>query len=286
MKLIDTHCHLDFPDFENDLEAILENAREQGVGEMITIATDVESSRKAIALAEKHPGLYATVGVHPCEAMKASETFCDELEALVSHPKVVAIGECGLDYYWLPGKQRQPHADAGKALQAQDASVLELEMADQEIMNRQAIVFQQQLDLAASCGLNVVVHQRESWDACIRAITPYKGKLRCVFHCFGGSPEEAAALKADNHMVSFTGIVTFKNAEQVRLCAQAVTEDSFMVETDAPYLAPVPHRGKRCEPAHTRLTAEKIAEVRGVSLESIAEATTRNARNFFRFPAD
>ena len=147
----------------------------------------------------------------------------------------------------------------------------------------QADAFRMQLDLAAELGLNVVIHQRSAWDDTLDLLRPYTGKVRGVFHCFGGTPEEAAEVQALGHLVSFTGIITFKNAEQVRLTAAAVPSDGYMVETDCPYLAPVPHRGKRAEPSHTRLVAEIIARERGVSLEEIAQKTTNIAEEFFRF---
>jgi TatD DNase family protein len=140
-----------------------------------------------------------------------------------------------------------------------------------------------QLDLAVELGLNVVIHQRSSWSDTLEVLRGYTGKVRGVFHCFGGTPEEAAEVASLGHLVSFTGIITFKNAEQVRETAAAVALDGYMVETDCPYLAPVPHRGKRAEPAHTRLVAETIAKARGISLEEVAAQTTRTAEGFFRF---
>ena len=142
--------------------------------------------------------------------------------------------------------------------------------------------FTAQLDLAAEFGLNVVIHQRDAWDDTLDILKDYTGRLRGVFHCFGNTPDQAREILALGHLVSFTGIVTFKNAALVRDVVVAIPPDAFMVETDCPYLAPVPHRGKRCEPAHTRLVAEKIAEVRGATLEAIAAATTRTAEAFFR----
>ena len=146
----------------------------------------------------------------------------------------------------------------------------------------QAEAFAAQLDLAVEFGLNVVIHQRDAWGDTLDILKDYTGKLRGVFHCFGNTPDQAAELLALGHLVSFTGIVTFKNAELVREVVASIPAEAFMVETDCPYLAPVPHRGKRCEPSHTRLVAEKIAEVRGTTLEEIAALTTRTADLFFR----
>ena len=156
-------------------------------------------------------------------------------------------------------------------------------IAESSWKSRQAEAFRIQLDLAAELGLNVVIHQRDAWEPTLEVLRDYTGKVRGVYHCFGGTPEQAAEVAALGHLVSFTGIITFKNAEQVRLTAAAVPSDGYMVETDCPYLAPVPHRGKRAEPAHTRLVAEKVAEVRGVSLDEVAAQTTRTAEAFFRF---
>jgi TatD DNase family protein len=147
----------------------------------------------------------------------------------------------------------------------------------------QASIFQGQLDLAVECGLNVVIHQRgDCLDDTLRLLAPYQGKFQAVFHCFGGSAETAAKLFSLGHLVSFTGIVTFKNAELMQACAASVPDGSYMVETDCPYLAPVPFRGTRCEPAYTRQTAEKIAALRNQPLEQIAETTTATAEAFFR----
>ena len=145
-------------------------------------------------------------------------------------------------------------------------------------------MFEQQLDLAAELGLNVVIHQRDAWDDTLEIMKPYTGKVRGVFHCFGGSLEQANAVIDLDHLVSFTGIVTFKNGATVREVATQIPLWKFMVETDCPYLAPVPFRGKRCEPAHTRIVAETIATARGMTMEEVAEATTETAEKFFRFP--
>jgi TatD DNase family protein len=283
--LTDTHSHLDFPDFSPDLDAVLDRAREAGVPRIITIATDLASSRQAVELAERHPGVYATIGIHPNDAQEAPENFIEELRPLASHPKVVAIGECGLDYHRLPGRvHKSPFEDVARADVMQDPMALSLQIADDAVKNRQAAVFQQQLDLAVETGLNVVIHQRDSWTDLLALLDPYHGRLRTVFHCFGGNSEDAAFLFSKGHLISFTGIVTFKNARTVQETARTAPSGSFMVETDCPFLAPTPHRGQRCEPAHTRLVAEKIAELRGQSLAEVANATETAAHSFFRFP--
>jgi TatD DNase family protein len=161
---------------------------------------------------------------------------------------------------------------------------IEAGIHDGAYKSKQASLFQQQLDLAAELGLNVVIHQRDAWDDTLEIMKPYTGKVRGVFHCFGGSLEQANTVIDLDHLVSFTGIVTFKNGVAVREVAAQIPLWKFMVETDCPYLAPVPFRGKRCEPAHTRIVAETIATARRVTVEEVAEATTETAEKFFRFP--
>jgi TatD DNase family protein len=284
MNLIETHAHLDYPDFEPDLEGVISRAAEAGVTRIISIGTGLESSRRAVALAERFPNVFAVVGIHPTNVTEEGLDFLPALGELARHPKVVAIGETGIDYHHLPEELQPPKvADVDSALLAQSHGDQERLIAEGAWKSAQADAFRMQLDLAVELGLNVVIHQRSAWEDTLEVLRPYTGKLRGVFHCFGGTPEEAAEVAALGHLVSFTGIITFKNAEQVRLTAAAVSADGYMVETDCPYLAPVPYRGKRAEPAHTRLVAEKIAEVRGITLEEVAEATTRTAEGFFRF---
>ncbi|HEY3897636.1 MAG TPA: TatD family hydrolase [Chthoniobacter sp.] len=283
--LIDTHAHLDFPDFANDFDGVLARAEAAGIQRIVTIGTSVEGSREAVALAEKYPQVYAVIGVHPNSAVEAADNFIDELRTLAKSPRVVAIGEAGLDYYRLPSKQ---------LLAAKDAVLSEMPWADPNepaaairdgaIKTAQATVFEQQLDLAAELGLNIVIHERDAWDDTVSLLQPYTGKLRAVFHCFGKSPAYARVLLEMGHMVSFTGIVTFKNAAEAQETARTIPDSSFMFETDCPYLAPVPFRGKRCEPAYTRETASHVARLRGTTLESLAAQTTANAAAFFRFP--
>lgn len=279
--LIDTHAHLDYPDFSADFDGVLARASAAGVTRIITIGTGLESSRRAVALAERHPNVFAVVGIHPTNVQEEPADFLEELRAIARHPKVAAIGETGLDYYRLPSESL-PSSPAFAALQAETSTDAEAAIVDGAYKAAQAEAFRAQLELAAELGLNVVIHQRSAWEDTIDLLRPYTGRLRGVFHCFGNLPEQAAEIAAMGHLVSFTGIITFKNAPLVRETAAAVAADGYMVETDCPYLAPVPHRGQRAEPAHTRLVAEKIAEVRGQSLEEIAAATTRTAERFFR----
>jgi TatD DNase family protein len=282
--LIDTHAHLDYPDFSGDLDDVIRRAGEAGVTRIITIGTGIESSRRAVALAEKYPSVHAVVGIHPTNVQDEVEDFLPELRVLAEHPKVAAIGETGLDYHHLPSGELQTSA-AMAALQADVPRDAEAAVMDGAYKSAQAEAFRVHLDLAGALDLNVVMHQRDAWDDTLEILKSYDGRVRGVFHCFGNRPDQAMEVIALGHLVSFTGIVTFKNATLVRETAVTVPEDCFMVETDCPYLAPVPHRGKRCEPAHTRLVAEQIAQIRGVSLEDIARQTTATAEKCFRLAA-
>jgi TatD DNase family protein len=283
--LIETHAHLDYPEFTTDFEDVLRRADEAGVTRIITIGTSIESSRRAVDLAEKYSNIYAVIGVHPTYAAKAEDDVMTPLRELAKRRRVVAIGETGLDYHHLPSveaaKQKNVQVFA-RALQGEVEEEIEANIQDGAFKSRQAGLFQQQLDLAAELGFNVVIHQRDAWDDTLEIMKPYTGKLRGAFHCFGGTLEQANEVIDLDHLVSFTGIVTFKNGANVREVAAKVPFWKFMVETDCPYLAPVPFRGKRCEPAHTRIVAETIAAARGVPLQEIAEATTETAENFFR----
>ena len=283
--LIETHAHLDYPDFAADLDDVVRRANEAGVTRIITIGTSIESSRRAVELAEKYPGIYAVIGVHPTNAEQAGEDVITPLRELAKSPRVVAIGETGLDYHDLPSVEaaKQKNVQVFNALQSGTEEQLEASIEDGAYKSRQADLFAEQLDLAVELRLNVVIHQREAWDDTLQILRDYGREISGVFHCFGGTLEQADEVLGLGHLVSFTGIVTFKNGAGVRQVAAKVPLDAFMVETDCPYLAPVPFRGKRSEPAHTRLVAESIAGARGISLEEIARATTATAEEFFRF---
>jgi len=284
-QLVETHAHLDYPDFAADFDDVLRRANEAGVTRIITIGTSIESSRRAVELAEKYPSIYAVIGVHPTYAEQAGEDIITPLRELAKSPRVVAIGETGLDYHHLPSVEaaKQKNVQVFNALQSGTEEQLEASIEDGAFKSKQADLFEEQLDLAVELRLNVVIHQRDAWDDTLEIMRPYSGRLRGVFHCFGGTLEQANEVLDLGHLVSFTGIVTFKNGASVRQVAAKVPLDKFMVETDCPYLAPVPFRGKRCEPAHTRLVAESIASARGISFEEIARATTATAEEFFRF---
>lgn len=278
----DTHAHLDYPDFAKDFEAVLARAQDAGVDRIVTIGTGIESSRRAIALAEKYDSIFAVVGVHPTNVQEESGDWLDVLRGLAMHPRVAAIGETGLDYHRLPSEGLDS-SPALSALQTELASDTEAAIVDGAYKAAQAEAFAAQLDLACELGLNVVIHQRDAWADTLDLLRPFTGRLRGVFHCFGNTPEQAAEILAMGHLVSFTGIITFKNAGLVRDVATTIPADCFMVETDCPYLAPDPHRGQRCEPAHTRLVAEKIAAIRGMTTEELSRVTEATANRFFRF---
>lgn len=260
----DTHAHLDYPDFTSDFSLMLERARAAGIARMICIGTSFASSRRAIALAEEHNEIYAVVGWHPSDALAAPGDIRSELRELAGHQKVVAIGETGLDYYRMPSAKGGTPAD------------------DEHYKRRQAQLFLQQLEVAAELGLHCVIHQRgETLDDTLALMQPFAGTVRGVFHCFSGSLDALQRIRALGSMVSFTGIVTFKNGDNVREAAKATPLGEFMLETDCPFLAPVPYRGKRCEPAYVKEIAETIAGAKGCSLPELSRATCEAAHAFF-----
>jgi TatD DNase family protein len=247
VKLVDSHCHLDDPKFDEDREQVIERARAAGVERMLAIGTgsgppDLEV---AVRLADRYPFLFATIGVHPHDAAKATEETFARLRELAAHPKVLAIGEIGLDYHY-----------------------------DFSPRDVQRDVFERQLALAAEAGKPIVIHTREAWDdtlAAIRAL-PHGG----IMHCFTGDPAQARQALDRGFHLSFGGVLTFPKAESLREAARLTPGDRLLVETDCPYLAPVPHRGKRNEPAFVVETVRKLAEVRSTGVEAIAGLTTSN----------
>ncbi len=278
--LFDTHAHLDYPEFAADFEEVLARAESAGVSRMLTIATGLQSSLRAVELAEKYPMISAVIGIHPLHAHEEPESSINEIEKLASHPKVVAIGEIGLDFH--ERESTQTTEPALMALGAQTNESIEDTIRRQSIRSRQSEVFSALLDVAVRTGKNVVIHQRDSWEETLSILKPFTGKLRGVFHCFGGSIDQAREILSCGHIVSFTGIVTFKNAVMVRETARALHPGQFFLETDCPYLAPAPYRGKRCEPAHTRIIAEELAKERGESVEQLCSHTTEAAKAFFK----
>lgn len=267
----DTHAHLDYEDFQPDFAALVERARDAGIVRMISIGTTLASSERAVRLAEQHEGIYAAVGWHPSDANEAPEDVRPALRALAAHPKVVAIGEIGLDYYRLPS-----HRPGGTVAD------------DERYKANQARIFAQQMGLAAELGLPAVIHQRSSMAAILEQMQPFVGRIHAVFHCFSEPPATLQRILAMNCLVSFTGILTFKNGQNVREALAATPMDAFMLETDCPYLTPEPYRKtvRRCEPAFVRETALVAAQVKGCSLEELSAATCATAQRFFaKMPA-
>jgi TatD DNase family protein len=263
MEFFDTHAHLTWKDFSGEVDAIIERAKAAGIAKIVTIGTTVESSRRAVEIAEAHADVFAAVGWHPGDAEEAPRDFCAELRKLAAHPKVVAIGETGLDYYRLPTK-------SGGSLE-QDAGVKE----------RQKELFEEQMNLAAEFGLNAVIHTRESFADTIEIVRKYSGRVRTVFHCFVEDTASMRAVLETGGLVSFTGICTFKNAQTIRDTIAATPLESLLLETDSPFLAPVPYRGKRCEPAYVKEISEAVAQIKKCTLSELSQATCANARKFF-----
>ncbi|MFQ5595495.1 MAG: TatD family hydrolase [Anaerolineae bacterium] len=259
MQLIDTHAHLHAEQFDEDRDAVIRRMREAGVTGVVTIGTDVPASRAAIDLADQHPDIWATVGVDPHEAASFSNSTLDELRGLAGSPQVVAIGEIGLDYYW-----------------------------DKAPRQVQARVFERQLELARALRLPVVIHNREAHADTLAMLREWAGdhpwhgeRPLGVLHCFSGDAEMALAAIEIGFMISLAGPVTFKNAKKPVAVAGAVPLEWLVVETDAPYLAPHPHRGQRNEPAYLPLTAQRIADIKGIPVETVAEATLANSKVLF-----
>lgn len=264
-RFYDTHAHLDAPEFAEDLAQVIERAHAAGIARIIAIGTDTESSRRAVRIAEENPGVYAVVGWHPSEAGGAPADFRPQLRELARHPKVVGLGETGLDYHHLPG-------EPGAGETPEQARYKE----------RQAQLFRQHLEIAAELGLNCVIHQRDALEDTLAQLAPFADRVRGVFHCFANDAASMNRIVAMNSLVSFTGIATFKNGQNVRDTIAATALDRFMLETDCPYLAPVPYRGKRCEPAYVRELSEVVAHVKGCSRGALSAATCATAEAFFR----
>ncbi len=250
--LVDSHCHLDFPDFGTELDAIVARARALDIGRMVTISTRVKRHAQVMAVAERFDDVFCSVGTHPHHADEELDISADDLAARSQHPKVVAIGEAGLDYQY----DNSPRA-------AQEQG------------------FRVHITAARRTGLPLVIHSREADDDMARILEEESGKgaFPAVLHCFTGGRGLAMRAVALGHYVSFTGILTFKNSQTLRDIAAELPADRILVETDAPYLAPLPYRGKRCEPAYVVETAKILAQARGVAPDQIASQTTEN---FFR----
>lgn len=254
MELIDTHSHLTFEPLSADVPGVIERSRAAGVVGWITVGTHLEDSRKAIELAGQYESMYATVGIHPHDAQTADSRALEELKGLARGDKVVAIGETGLDFHYNFSKQPD-----------------------------QKRVFEAHLQIAREVGLPVVIHSRNAFDETMEILDRCGGGLKgVVFHCFSGSAEQARMVLDRGYLVSFTGVVTFKNAEVTRQAAQIVPLDHLMIETDCPYMSPEPVRSQKPnEPALMAHTAQFLARLKGMSLDDLAKATSRNAVGFF-----
>ena len=260
----DTHAHLDYPDFAQELPQVVARATEAGISKVVSIATNLESSQRVLQIAERFPNVFAVVGCHPTDAAEAPDDVRPQLRELARHPKVVALGETGLDYYRLPSKK------AGGT-----------PADDQKYKEKQAALFRQHLEVAAESGLNCVIHQRDSFQDTLALLQPFADKVRGVFHCFANDAEAMRRVLALGSLVSFTGILTFKNGANIRETLAATPMDQFMLETDSPFLAPVPYRGKRCEPAYVREISIVAAEVRQCAIDELSAATCATAEKFF-----
>jgi TatD DNase family protein len=258
MGLIDSHCHLDFPQFDKDRDEVLARAVEAGVTAIINPGTDLASSRRAVALAEKYDNVYAAVGVHPHDASTLDPQTLAELRELASHPKVVAIGEIGLDYY----RDLSPRA-------------------------QQRAAFDAQLALAADLDRPVIIHQRESAADVMAALRDWttEGHPSCVLHAFSGDEAMADEVVSLGFFIGVGGPLTFQNARRLPEIVPKLPLSCLVVETDAPYLAPHPHRGKRNEPAYVVLVAERLAGLRKLSLDELSRNLTDNTRRLFRLPS-
>ncbi len=261
MHLIDSHAHLDGTEFDADREQVLARARAAGVGQIICVgaAGDLATAQRTIALAEREPGLFATVGIHPHEAACLEPSWWPELEALAKHPSVVAIGETGLDYFY-----------------------------DNSPRETQRRCFAGFLDLARRSKLPIVCHIRDAHEDARAILTEHNaGDIGGVIHCFTGTPEEATAYVEMGLYISFSGIVTFpgKRSDPVRAAVRVVPHDRILLETDCPYLAPAPMRGKRNEPAFVVHTAEAVAREAGLDIDELTQAATANTRRLFALPS-
>ena len=250
--IFDTHAHYDDEAFAPDRASLLSAMPAAGVARIVDPGCDLRSSRAAVALAEVYPFVYAAVGIHPENCGDFTPGDLDVLRTLAAHPKVVAIGEIGLDYYWAENPPRE---------------------LQQEVLRRQ-------LRLAEELGLPVIIHDRDAHGDTLEMVREFP-QVRGVFHCFAGSVEMARELIKMGWMLSFNGAVTFKNAKKAPEVIAAVPLEKLMIETDAPYLTPVPHRGERNDSSYVRLVAEKIAQIKGLTPEEVEKATWENGRRFF-----
>jgi len=250
---IDSHAHLFYPNFNGEVDDVIQRAKGAGVNYIIVPGTDLATSKKAIELAEEYDEVYAAVGVHPHDTTEWNVSFLDKLEEFTNHPKVIAIGEIGLDYYY-----------------------------DFAPKDNQIEAFKAQIELAIKVDLPIIVHNRESNEDIMEIVRSYKDTtLRGQFHCFAGSTVDATELISMGHFISFTGNITFKKADNLREILNSVDLEKLLLETDSPFMTPVPYRGKRNEPSNIPLIAEKIAEVHNVSMEDVSRITNYNTYKLY-----
>ncbi len=254
MILVDSHCHLDFPDFEGKLDDVITRANNAGVGFMVTICTELKKFEQVLNVANSYDNIWCTVGVHPHNAALEPKTSSQTLISMAKNAKVIAFGETGLDFYYNHSPKKQ-----------------------------QITLFRQHIEAAREASLPVVIHSRDADEELVRVLNDeYKvGTFTGVIHCFSGSPKLAEAALQLGLYISISGIVTFKNSHDLRNIIKTIPIDRLLVETDAPYLTPAPHRGKCNEPAYTALTANKVAELKEVNLDILASNTTRNFFQLF-----
>lgn len=257
MELIDTHCHLTFDDLVTDIEAVLARSRQAGVTGWITVGTEPEHNRKAVELAERYENMYAAVAIHPHDAKTVTSETNTELKKLAKNQKIVAIGETGLDYHY-----------------------------NHSLREDQRRVFAQHLEIAAELDLPVIIHCRKAFDETMQILDDYAGAVKkVVFHCFSGSAEQAKIVLDKGFFISFTGVVTFKNAEKTRRAAEVVPLDKRMLETDCPYMSPEPMRKQKInEPALMIHTAKYLAELKQMDLADFAQEVTATTKAFFGLP--
>ncbi len=251
--LFDSHAHYDDDRFNGDRDEVLKSLKDYNVGNILNIGSSMETSRFSVDLSEKYDFVYASVGVHPSETGELTDADMEELKELTEHKKVKAIGEVGLDYHYLPDD------------------------VEPEVQKKW---FKRQLDLAKELNLPVIIHDRESKGECIE-ILKEKQISNGVFHCYSGSAETAKEILKMGFMISFTGVLTFKNARRAIEACKIIPIERIMIETDCPYMAPEPHRGKRNFSGYVGLVAEKIAEIKNMSYEEVVEITDQNAKRFF-----
>ena len=253
MKLFDTHAHLDDSSFDADREAVIEKIRQSGVCHVMEIGSDVKSSETAVRIANAHDFIYCAAGIHPESADIAAQKDFDRIRELaLNEPKVKAIGEIGIDYHYDDCAPRE----------------------------KQIACLEAQLDIARELNLPVIIHDRESKGDTLR-ILKEKNVTNGVMHCFSGSAETAEILVKMGFMISFTGVITFKNARRAIEAIKVIPLEQLMIETDSPYMTPEPHRGRRNDSSYLPLVAARIAEIRGLTPEAVAEATKNNGKSFF-----